>query len=123
MSLNAGKAGSAAAVDRFQVASRISAFMPESGQAMRRIPTAVITLVHIAMTVFVLFLGFTQVYANVRVFGWSGFGTLLLISPVLSFAFMWFALTVHRARIMEKGIDSATDLEYRSPRRGSTIQP
>jgi len=97
MSSKAGKAGSGAGVDLLQVASRISPFMSESGQAMRRIPAAVITLVHIAMTVFVLFLGFTQVYANVRVFGWSGFGILLLISPVLSFAYMWFALTVHNA--------------------------
>lgn len=105
MSLNARKSGSAATVDRLQVANRTSPFMPESGQAMRRIPRAFIALVHIAMIVFVLFLGFTQVYANVRVFGWSGFGGLLLISPVLSFAYMWFAVTVHNLRVVEKGTD------------------
>jgi hypothetical protein len=39
----------------------------------------------------VLFLGFTQVYANVRAFGWSGFGALLIIAPLVSFAYMWSA--------------------------------
>jgi len=50
--------------------------------------TVATVLVHIAMTMFVLFLGFTQVYANVRAFGWSGFGALLLIAPIVSVGYV-----------------------------------
>jgi hypothetical protein len=40
------------------------------------------------------FLGFTQVYANVRTFGWSGFGALLIVAQAVTFACMWLNLQV-----------------------------
>ena len=43
-------------------------------------------LVYIAMTVLLLVLGFTQVYAKEHAFVWTGFGTFLLIAPIISFA-------------------------------------
>lgn len=53
-------------------------------------------LVHIAMTVLLLVLGFTQVYAKVHAFGWIGFGTFLLIAPIISLGCAWFKLKIYR---------------------------
>lgn len=54
---------------------------------MRRFAQA---LVYFVMAGFVLSLGFTQVYANVRAFGWIGFAALLVIAPLVSWARAWF---------------------------------
>jgi Na+/proline symporter len=52
-------------------------------------------LVYIAMTVLLLVLGFTQVYAKVHALGWTGFGTLLLIALFISLSYKWFNLKVY----------------------------
>ncbi|HKV78748.1 MAG TPA: hypothetical protein VJP02_11430 [Candidatus Sulfotelmatobacter sp.] len=45
---------------------------------------------YVVMAGLVVFLGFTQVYANVRAFGWIGFAALLIIAPLASWAGAWF---------------------------------
>ena len=79
--------------------------------------TVATVLVHIAMTMFVLFLSFTQVYANVRVFGWSGFGALLLIAPLVSLGYIWFNLKVHSPWTLRNRVERA-----KHPRRGCADQ-
>ena len=59
------------------------------------------------MTMFVLFLSFTQVYANAYAFGWRGSGALLLIAPIVSVGYMWFNLKVHRAWTVRNRVDRA----------------
>jgi len=62
----------------------------ENGPAAKRVRRFSQALAYVVMAGSVLFLGFTQVYANVRAFGWIGFAALLVIAPLLSWACAWF---------------------------------
>jgi Na+/proline symporter len=62
-------------------------------------------LVYIAMTVLLLVLGFTQVYAKVHAFGWTGFGTFLLIAPIISLGYIWFKLKIYRLPTPKERLD------------------
>ena len=88
MRLKTGRQETGAAAGEFLVGPDFSPYPPEGGSAVNCFYTVATVLVHIAMTMFVLFLGFTQVYANVRAFGWSGFGALLLIAPIVSVGYV-----------------------------------
>lgn len=62
----------------------------QNGRAANRMRRFAQALVYFVMAGFVLSLGFTQVYANVRAFGWIGFAALLVIAPLVSWACAWF---------------------------------
>lgn len=68
----------------------ISSCRVENGPAAKRIRRFTQALVYVVMAGLVVFLGFTQVYANVRAFGWIGFAALLIIAPLASWAGAWF---------------------------------
>jgi hypothetical protein len=59
----------------------------------------------IAMTVLLLVLGFTQVYAKVHAFGWTGFGTFVLIAPIISLGYVWFKLKIYRLPTPNERLD------------------
>jgi len=99
------KSGLVISVDGFETRNRVSPCVPERRQAISGGRRFTVALIHVTMTVFVLFLGFTQVYANVRALGWIGFGALLLVAPVVSLAYLWFTLKVHSLRTREKRTD------------------
>lgn len=68
----------------------VSSCRVENGPAAKRIRRFTQALVYVVLAGFVLFLGYTQVYANVRAFGWIGFAALLIIAPLVSWACAWF---------------------------------
>ena len=86
----------------FQLENGMSPRVVGNELAMSRFSRLGVACVHIAMALFMLFLGFTQVYANVSAFGWTGFGALLLIAPLVSFAYMWFNLRVRSLRVAKR---------------------
>lgn len=48
-----------------------------------------LVLSHTTAVLFLLFIGLTQVYANIQAFGWSGLVALILLTPVLSLGHVW----------------------------------
>ena len=42
-----------------------------------------------------------------RAFGWSGFGALLLIAPLVSLGYIWFNLKVHSPRTLRNRVQRA----------------
>lgn len=86
----------------FQLENETSPHAVGNEPAMSRFSRLGVACVHIAMALFMLSFGFTQVHANVSAFGWTGFRALLLIAPLVSFAYMWFNLKVRSLRVAKR---------------------
>lgn len=61
------------------------------------------------MVCFLVFVGSTQVYANIRSFGLPGFAFLLFVTPLVSFL-LWFArIRLHERQIAHMDTSGAID--------------
>lgn len=73
------------------------------------------------MVCFLVFVGFTQVYANIRSFGVWGFVFLLFATPLVSFV-LWFArMRLHESQMARMDTSGAIDTNMRGGAKPDSI--